>query len=495
MHDTVTPQAEMQSVSKQTSVAEGREVFAVDLDGTLISSDLLHESLWATLGHSRPQFFRAIFAFLKRGKAGLKAALANVPFDASLLPYKAEILEEIEKRRAKGAYIVLATASDQRLANAVAEHLGVFDEVMASDGTTNLKGPKKAAALVDKFGDCGFAYAGDAAADLHVWKVANEAITVDIDPSLRSDISNSQIVEIETSAAPAARLKSVLSASRPHQWLKNLLIFVPMLLAHDLAVTTLFSAFAAFIAFSLVASSVYVLNDLLDLSADRLHPRKRGRAFASGSLPLQYGIALAPGLLLAGLIVGTLAGPIFLGVLVFYYVCTLAYSLILKRITVIDICMLAGLYTLRVIAGAAATLTQPSVWLLGFSIFFFLAMAAVKRQAELVDLISDGREKAAGRGYLPEDLPLITMMALSAGYVSVLVAGLYLTSDSVTELYSFPPALWGICAVLIYWISRTVMLTHRRRMHDDPVVFALTDKVSLICGLAVGGLGVIAAQL
>ncbi len=172
----------------------------------------------------------------------------------------------------------------------------------------------------------------------------------------------------------------------------------------------------------------------------------------------------------------------------------MAYSLGLKRITVIDICILAGLYTLRVIAGGAATMNAPSVWLLGFSIFFFLALAAVKRQAELVDLVSRGNEKAEGRGYLPDDLPLITMMALAAGYVSVLVAGLYLTSAAVATLYSFPSALWGICAVLIYWISRIVMLTHRRRMHDDPIVFAVTDRVSLFCGITIIALVVLAAQ-
>ena len=366
---------------------------------------------------------------------------------------------------------------------------------MASDGTTNLKGQTKAEALVEKFGDKGFAYAGDSQADLPVWEAASEAIAVDISPDLRNRISSDLVTQIDSSAAPAGRLSIGLRALRPHQWLKNLLIFVPMLLAHDINGETIMAAVAAFVAFSLIASSVYVLNDLLDLAADRAHPRKRNRPFASGALPLQVGLWLAPGLFLVGLTVGVFAGPLFLAVLVFYYFCTLAYSLVLKRLTVIDICMLAGLYTLRVIAGAAATLTPPSVWLLGFSIFFFLALAAVKRQAELVDLVAAGRDKAAGRGYLPEDLPLITMMALAAGYVSVLVAGLYLTSDAVAELYSFPPALWGICAVLIYWLSRIVMLTHRQRMHDDPIVFAVTDKVSLVCGATIILLITVAARV
>jgi len=476
-------------------VNDQREVLAVDLDGTLIASDMLHESFWATLGSDRPQFFRALGALLTGGKAALKAALADATVDVALLPYKTEVLEEIRARREAGAHVVLATASDQALAEAVAGHLGLFDEIMASDGTTNLKGAAKAEALTEKFGEKNFAYVGDASADLPVWKAAKEAIAVDVTPALKSRISTDLVTEIDSAAAPAGRLQAGIKALRPHQWLKNLLIFVPMLLAHQLDGGTVFKAFAAFVAFSLIASSVYVLNDLLDLSADRAHPRKRLRPFASGALPLQAGLILAPCLFLAGLAVGALSGTLFLGVLLFYYLCTLAYSLFLKRITVIDICMLAGLYTLRVIAGASATQTPPSVWLLGFSIFFFLAMAAVKRQAELVDLVAAGREKAEGRGYLPEDLPLITMMALAAGYVSVLVAGLYLTSDAVAELYSFPPALWGICAVLIYWISRIVMLTHRQRMHDDPIVFAVTDKISLFCGVAIIALGVSAARV
>ena len=476
------------------AMSGAREVLAVDLDGTLIASDMLHESFWATLASDRRQFARACGALVTGGRAAVKAALAGAEIDVARLPYKAEVLEEIRRRREAGAHVVLATASDATLARAVADHLGLFDEVMASDGTTNLKGRTKAEALTEKYGETGFAYAGDATADLPVWKAAKEAIAVDVTPALTSRISTDLVTKIDSSAAPANRAAVALKALRPHQWLKNLLVFVPMLLSHQIDGATFLSALAAFVAFSLTASSVYVLNDLLDLSADRAHPRKRLRPFASGALPLQAGLALAPGLFLAGLAVGAVAGPLFLGVLVFYYLCTLAYSLVLKRFTVIDICMLAGLYTLRVIAGAAATLTPPSVWLLGFSIFFFLALAAVKRQAELVDLVASGKEKAAGRGYLPEDLPLITMMALAAGYVSVLVAGLYLTSDAVAELYSFPPALWGICAVLIYWISRIVMLTHRSRMHDDPIVFAVTDRVSLVCGGAILVLATLAAR-
>jgi 4-hydroxybenzoate polyprenyltransferase/phosphoserine phosphatase len=471
------------------------KVLAVDLDGTLIASDMLHESFWATLGSDRGALLKAGAKFMTGGRAALKAALAEAAeVDVTLLPYRDAVLDEIRAAKKQGTRVVLATASDRSVAEAVANHLGLFDEVMASDGETNLKGGAKAAALVAKFGEAGFSYLGDSAADLPVWAASGQAISVNASAGLRGRIKAPVVRHLEDATDAGHPLRPIFQALRPHQWLKNFLVFIPMLLAHDFSGGDILAAVAAFISFSLVASSVYILNDILDLSADRAHPRKRLRPFASGALPLSAGLWLAPGLLVAGVAIGTLAGPLFLLVLLFYYLCTLAYSLGLKRITVMDICLLAGLYTLRVIAGAAATMNAPSVWLLGFSIFFFLALAAVKRQAELVDLVARGDEKAEGRGYLPDDLPLITMMALAAGYVAVLVAGLYLTSDAVAELYSFPPALWGICAVLVYWLSRIVMLTHRKRMHDDPIVFAVTDRVSLFCGVLIIGLVVFAAR-
>ena len=456
---------------------------------------MLHESFWATLGRDRGALLKAVGKFLTGGRPALKAALAEgAEVDVALLPYKDVVLAEIRAARAQGAYVVLATASDRVIAEAVAAHLGLFDEVMASDGETNLKSDAKAAALTAKFGETGFAYIGDGPADLPVWAASSEAISVDASAALKDRIKAPAVRHLADATDEVGAMRAGLQALRCHQWLKNLLVFIPMLLAHDFAANSIIAAVAAFVAFSLMASSVYVLNDLVDLSSDRAHPRKRRRPFASGALPLSAGLWLAPGLFLSGLVIGVLAGPLFVAVLLFYYLCTLAYSLGLKRITVIDICILAGLYTLRVIAGAVATMNTPSVWLLGFSIFFFLALAAVKRQAELVDLVASGGEKAEGRGYLAEDLPLITMMALASGYVSVLVAGLYLTSDNVAQLYSFPSALWGICVVLIYWISRIVMLTHRKRMHDDPIVFAVTDRVSLFCGVLIIGLVVFAAR-
>jgi 4-hydroxybenzoate polyprenyltransferase len=267
---------------------------------------------------------------------------------------------------------------------------------------------------------------------------------------------------------------------RPHQWLKNLLVFFPMIAGHVFTVETFLQGVLAFIAFGLVASSVYLLNDLLDLSADRAHPRKRARPLASGALPLIHGMVLVPVLLLCGMALALVLGPMFLAVLAGYYLLTVAYSLWLKRKMLIDICVLATLYTFRVIAGGVATDIPLSVWLLAFSAFFFLALAAVKRQAELVDASQRGVTIAPGRGYQVGDLPFVSQMAVSSGFVAVLVMMLYLNAPDVLSKYSNPWLLWGACLVLLYWVARMVLLAHRGHMDDDPVVYALRDPVSRV---------------
>lgn len=282
---------------------------------------------------------------------------------------------------------------------------------------------------------------------------------------------------------------------RPHQWFKNVLVFLPMLVAHELNWHTLLPSFVAFIAFCLVASSVYVMNDLLDLAADRAHPRKRFRPFASGRVPITHGSWMALGLLVLGLMVAAPLGWTSVFVMVVYYAVSTAYSLFLKRRIVIDICILAGLYTLRIVAGGVATGIELSVWLLAFSIFFFFSLAAVKRQAELVDNAERGQINPAGRGYQISDLPIVSTIALGAGYVSVLVMALYVNSPAVQHLYPRPYAFWGICCVLLYWVTYVVMVTHRGGMHDDPVVFAAKDRNSRICVLIVVAFAILGAAL
>lgn len=284
-----------------------------------------------------------------------------------------------------------------------------------------------------------------------------------------------------------------VKALRPHQWVKNILVFLPMLAAHQFDSQTLRLSLLAFVSFSLVASSVYVVNDLLDLDADRAHPRKRQRPFASGSIPVSRGTWMALGLLLSGAMTGALVGREFIIVMAAYYILTLAYSLQLKKTIVLDICVLAGLYSIRILAGGVATKIHLSVWLLAFSTFFFLSLAAVKRQAELVDAAKRSELTATGRGYHVGDLPIISMVAIGAGYVAVLVLALYLNSPTVTELYVRPEALWGVCVVILYWITRAVMIAHRGQMHDDPVIFAIRDTGSHVCLVLIVGFCLAAA--
>ena len=280
-------------------------------------------------------------------------------------------------------------------------------------------------------------------------------------------------------------VKAYAKALRLHQWLKNALIFLPALAAHRLELPVIVFAAQAFLSFSLTASAVYVLNDRIDLTADRAHPRKRERPFASGAIPVSHGKWMIAALLIAALALALPLGRDFISVMVLYFAATTTYSFYLKRKLIADICMLAALYTVRILAGGVATNIPLSVWLLAFSMFFFMSLAAIKRQAELVDGVASGVVKAQGRGYHVDDLPLVSQMAISSGYVSVMVFALYLNSANVGDLYRNPVLLWGICPVLLYWISRMAMIAHRGMMHDDPVVFAVKDRTSQFCGLLV----------
>lgn len=461
-------------------------MLAVDLDGTLLRSDMLFESLCSAFGRDwRSPFLSA--AALTGGRAALKRYLARASaVEVATLPYDAGVLAYIEAWRQSGGKTALVTASDREFAEAIAAHLGVFDEVHGSDGALNLKGERKARFLEQRFGRGGFAYMGDAAADLPVWACAARAITVNAPAALRREAEGA-CARAEHLAGEAPSTAPYLQALRPHQWLKNALVFLPLLAAQRFEASTLLLSVLAFIGFSLLASSVYVLNDLLDLAADRAHPRKKNRPFASGRIPIAHGIGMAAGLLMLGALFALGIGGAFLWAMAGYYLLTALYSLRLKRRIVIDLCVLAGLYTLRIVAGGLATGIPLSVWLLAFSLFFFLSLAAVKRQAELIDSAERGQLKASGRGYHVDDLPIIAMIGIGAGYVSVLAMTLYINSPAAMELYARPRALWGVCAVLLFWITRTVMVAHRGNMHDDPIVYAAKDRISWMCLLIVLG--------
>jgi len=462
------------------------DLLIVDLDGTLLRSDTLHESFWSALGMDFHNAYKSILA-LQNGRASLKRYLFDhSQVEVTSLPFNHSVIVYINDWREAGGKAALVTASDHSYAKAIAEHLGIFDEVYGSDGIVNLKGELKGKFLEERFGLKGFVYMGDAMADLPVWQRAAKAITVNAPHALRRKVE--QLCEsVEHIDTHRSSLRAYLKVLRPHQWLKNILVFLPMLAAHQLDLPTFLLTSIAFVCFSFVASSIYVLNDLLDLTADRSHPRKKNRPFASGHVPIAHGTWLAVALLMIGSLLAISISSVFYLIILAYYLLSLSYSLNLKRRVVVDICVLAGLYTIRIIAGGIATGIDLSVWLLAFSMFFFLSLAAVKRQAELVDNADRGKLMASGRGYLVNDLPIISMIAIGAGYVSVLVMALYVNSPSVIELYSRPMALWGVCAILIFWITRTVMVAHRGHMHDDPVVYAAKDHVSQLCLLVVLG--------
>jgi 4-hydroxybenzoate polyprenyltransferase len=379
--------------------------------------------------------------------------------------------------------LVLCTASDQSIANAIAQHLGFFNEVMASNGLINLEGRHKAKALVARFGDKGFDYAGNSVPDLEVWKHARKAIVVNASTRLIGDVNAIADVEAVFDGLNS-KFTVWLKALRVHQWLKNMLLLVPLMAAHQLTdVPAWISLIWAFAAFSLCASSVYIANDLLDLESDRQHPRKRNRPFASGVLPIHSGAVAAPLLFLLSCGVGAYVSAAFLQWLLIYFLLTCIYSVKLKQLVLVDCMTLAVLYTLRIVAGAAAIDSPMSFWLLAFSVFLFLSLAFVKRFAELQVQLLQGKHKVHGRGYFTDDAPLIQMLGIASGFMSVLVLALYLNSPEVQLLYAQAEWVWGNVLVMVFWVSWLWLRAHRGEMHDDPLIFAVKDRVSLVAGV------------
>ncbi len=462
----------------------------IDLDGTLLNSDLLLEAAFAQLKQA-PLAVLHWPRWLAGGKATLKAEIAaRVDLDIDTLPYNTVLLDFLREQKQQGRRLVLVTASHRKFAEQVAAHLHLFDEVLATDATRNLAGTHKAEALVELYGERGFDYAGNASVDLAVWRHARRALVVNASAALAEQART--LCEVEQIFSPAEKpWRHWVKGLRLYQWLKNALIFVPLIAGHvwdqpDKIMLVLL----AFLSFGLCASSVYLLNDLLDLSADRRHPRKRRRPFAAGTLPIAHGIIAMPALLLSAFSLSLLINPFaFTATLATYYIFTLAYSLRLKRTLMLDAITLAGLYTLRIIAGAAAVSVIPSFWLLAFSMFLFLSLALVKRYAELWTMRERGELSARGRGYRVDDLGVLQSLGAAAGYLSVLVLALYVNSETSRMLYGQPMVIWLICPVLLYWISRVWLVTHRGEMHDDPILFALTDPQSRFALLACALIG------
>jgi 4-hydroxybenzoate polyprenyltransferase len=455
----------------------------VDLDGTLISSDVLFESLLLLLKRN-PLYLLCLPLWLIRGRAALKAEIAaRVQLNPAALPYNRAFVEWLESERRTGRSLWLCTAADERLAVGIAAHLGIFEGVLASDGNTNLSGTNKAAQLVQRFGAGSFDYCGNERKDIAVWQRARGAIVVSGGPRLEREAARHTTL-LRSFSASATSLRATIRALRPHQWAKNILVLVPLLAAHRANdATALLQGLLATIAFCFCASSVYVINDLLDLEADRAHPRKSKRPFASGSLPLTAGFVLAPALLVVAVALAWILPWKFQAVFATYYVLTLAYSFTLKGRVLVDTFVLACLYTLRIMGGAAAVSVPLSFWLLLFGMFLFLSLAFAKRFAELDAMRRAHRLRAAGRGYVVDDLPVLQSLGAAAGYLSVLVLALYINSPDISALYRRPKFIWILCVLVLFWISRVWMKAQRGEMHDDPVVYALKDRVSLAIGL------------
>lgn len=478
----------------------------VDLDGTLVKSDTLVDSV-LVLARQHPKLLLQIPGWLSKGKASFKQYVtASVALDVEHLPYNRPLLEFLREQHAEGRTIYLATAADSELAHRVAAHLGLFSGVLASDGKLNLAGKNKLTAFQQMFGD-NFSYIGNALPDASLLAACHEPMIANPLPGLRSAMQRSGTVAVRRFDDRSSPLKAWMKAIRLHQWAKNVLIFLPLVLAHDPSPGLIAAALVAFVSFGLCASATYIVNDLLDLEADRKHIRKSRRPFAAGDLSAISGCGVVGLFLLASLLLAIAVPHIlaaispalalgapdkYLGWLGIYVITTLAYSLKLKRMVLVDVVVLSGLYTVRIMAGSAATGVPVSNWLGGFSVFFFLSLALVKRFAELESLQMRGKAPTNGRGYLVSDIEQLRSFGTASAFASVLVLILYI-SNLDRHLYGHPGRLWFMVPVLLLWLMQLWLLASRGQLDEDPVIYAITDKRSLLLGVVV--VGVILAAL
>ncbi|WFU33682.1 UbiA family prenyltransferase [Bradyrhizobium brasilense] len=450
----------------------------VDLDGSLLLTDVLYESFLNVLPLGLPANFAAVRA-LANGKAAAENHLAQVSeLDYATLPYNTCVVELIQAAKERGRKVYLATAANAKHTKAIADHFGIFDGWFASDANTRLSGSLKAETLTAAFGKNGFDYIGNAPADLPVWEIADRAYVVGLFGSVKRRLValKSNYVALDHRNASRAWFEAL----RVHQYVKNLLVFVPSATSHQFTLAKIITDVIAFLAFCACASAVYILNDLLDLKSDRAHPSKRARPFASGRLQLRTGLLIVPALLIFSLMVSTTISLEFVGVLTGYFVLTSAYSLYLKRKMLVDVVVLAMLYATRVVAGGVAAEIQISQWLFMFSMFLFTALALIKRYVELSTRLDRGLPDRSDRDYRGRDADIIAALAAASGLNAITILALYVASPDVQMLYRHPKALWLICPILLYWIGRALMIANRRQMDDDPIVFALRDRISAI---------------
>ena len=463
-----------------------RKVF-VDLDGTLLKVDVLQEALLELIKTSPLKLFTFIKIWLSRGRAAAKVWIFDqVELDLNLLPANALLVDYLLYQKTDGRDLILATASPKSVAEKVSTFFGIFSDVIATDEQQNVKGANKLELIRAKIQQEKFEYAGNSVADLPIWAEASEIILVSDNKVLLNKVRKIKEPRYVFNST-GSLLRNAVKTLRIHQWAKNLLLFVPMIMAHRIAdADSWLNGILAFMAFSLCASGVYIWNDLMDLKADRLHRSKKDRPLASGNLPVFTTALLSPFLFVFAAAMAMTLNPGFGFLLLLYFVLTSYYSINLKKLPIIDILVLSGLYSLRILAGGAATQISVSPWLLAFSLFFFLSLASVKRFVELARSNITDNSKISGRGYYAADLAIISQGGIASGFISVLVLALYIQNDKISALYHYPNFLWMLCPVLLYWIFRIWILAGRGAVQDDPVVFALSDRVSYYCFLAMG---------
>lgn len=456
----------------------------IDLDGTLIQTDSLWESC-LRLVSTKPLMMLLLPLWLFLGKAGFKQKVSlHVELTPSSLPFNTALLKYLTQQRLHNRRLVLVTAANKKIAEAIALHLNIFDEILASDENHNLSGKNKAKVLTEKYGEKGFVYAGNAAVDLNVWQHAAAAIVVNGSSSLTNKAKKITTIEESFPAEQKPSIKVILKAMRVHQWVKNVLIFTALILSHNwFDIEGLKSIVYAFFSFSFAASSIYLFNDLIDLEADRNHKTKRNRPLAAGTLPIHWAIVLIPVLLFISILLASQTNENFISVLFAYIILTTAYSLYLKPIAILDVITLTSLYTIRIIAGAMAINVPLSHWLLAFSMFIFLSLALIKRFSELRNLSQQGETKSTSRGYHVDDLPVISLFGISSGYVSIMVLVLYIQDLQANTLYAQPNWLWFVSVAILYWISHMWLLAFRGKVNEDPVLFAIHDRNSYVVSL------------
>jgi len=456
----------------------------VDLDGTLIRGDLTIESSIQYLFKKPFEFLCSLPLIFGKLAAFKRKASPHTTIDAGHMPINKEFFQYLKEEKEGGRNLILVSASDGEIVHSIGKSFRLFDEIIGSDGVTNYRGQKKEKYLVDRFGVKGFDYAGNSKPDLEVWRSSRKSIVVNATASLAKKASkvSSEVKTFDMMQdGLAIRWKTLSRTLRIHQWSKNLLIFIPIFLAHRISeFQLLFTAAIAFLSFCFMASAIYLLNDIVDIESDRSHRLKRLRPIAYGAVSIPMAVALGMILATGSILLASGIDGVFRWYLLFYALTTSLYSFYLKRVVLVDIFVLASLYVLRILAGGEATHVEVSQWLLAFSMFMFLSLACVKRYAELYSLKKENTRSVRGRGYVAGDIEQISIFGAASGYISVVILSMYITSKEVTALYSSPERLWLLCPLMLYWVSRLWLRAHRGQVHEDPILFALRDKASYV---------------